>query len=90
MLKVQKIVLIDQDVAVELYDIIKQRKLSSLVNNFLREYVGLNKAKTEDLSNADIDAQISKAIAEAERLKQEKTKRGQAEKDKYKNIRFID
>lgn len=83
---------LDQDVAVETYDLRKNRQLSPLVNSLLREYVGLDKEKekTEDLSDADIDLRLTKLLAETERLKKAKNQRVQAEKDKYKNIKFID
>ena len=88
--KVMITVSIDQDIVAELHSTRKQRKLSEVVNNLLKEYVGLSKQKTEDLTSQDIDIRISKNIAEAERLRQEKDRREQTEKDKYKNIRFLD
>ena len=86
-------VTLDQDVAANTYDLRKARKLSSIINELLREYTGTNKTdeeKHDDLSDEAIDEKITKLVVHAEKLRQEKTKRQKEQTDKFKDYRFID
>jgi len=83
-------IVIDQDVAVELHEIKKNRQLSGLINDFLREYTGLSKSTdNKKLPEKDLDVKISRLLSQAEQLKFEKDRRKKELDDQYKNVRFL-
>ena len=94
MRKTTTTITIDYDVAINMTELIKQRKLSTIINGFLREYLDLNKKDSDDKEQTplDLEKELEETLARAEelRLKKEQLEKEQEEEAKKPKTIWFD